>query len=105
MLWILFFYILLPFALSALLVRLIQQRGASTVPEAVRRHFAASPPAKRSFRVLRVEGDGTDPSDLRTIGDYEEQDAAVDAAAQSNAASPGRTHWVLNDRGEILREF
>ncbi|MBI4422375.1 MAG: hypothetical protein HY554_01530 [Elusimicrobia bacterium] len=107
MLLLILYYLVLPFVLAALVVRLIRRYGADPVPEGVRRAVAADPPEPKTFRVLEVEG-GVESRDARLtkIGDFDAQDKAVDAAyrRRGEEPKPGLAWLVLNDRGDILQE-
>jgi hypothetical protein len=101
------YYLVLPFAAFALLLKVMRKFGKDEVPREIRDLYAAHPIEKRSFRALRVDGRlGQPPVALAELGDFEKQEEAVDAAfeAKTKAAGTKASFLVLNDKGEILQE-
>ena len=95
MIWTIFFYIVLPFAIGGYVVKFIRKHGASTVdPE-----LAALPPLeKRWFRAVRRDAGG-----LLPLGDFETMSEAVEAAYRAREqAKDSAAFLVVNDKAEIL---
>lgn len=107
MLLILFYYIVLPFLLGYLVLRLIRRYGADPVPPQVRALCAEDPVEAKWFRVAEVRGDLKAGGAVAKLGDFDAQDKAVDAAYLSRGENPepGRSWLVLNERGDILQEI
>ena len=105
---LIFYYLVLPFVLFALLLKLMRKYGGDTVPKEIRELCAVHPIEKKSFRALRVEGKiGAGAVMLGELGDFESQEEAVDAAfeAKSKQAQSAADFIVLNDKGEILQQL
>jgi len=99
---IIFTYLVLPFVLSLLVIRLIRKRGGDPVPPEVRASCERDPIPGKWFRVARAKGELGRNARISSLGDYETQEEAVDAAYQAKEASSSTL--VLNDKGEILRQ-
>ena len=105
---ILFYYLVLPFLLSAVIVWPIRKYSTDPVPKEIREFYAADPIDPKCFRALRADGRfGHPPVLLTKLGDFENQEDAVDTAfaAKSKALQNSKSSFlVLNDKGEILQE-
>ena len=98
-----FYYLVLPFIASALLIRWLKKHAPSTVPEDVRRLCAERPVEKKWFRSVR-----RDSGSLRALGDFETRGEAVEAAYRgrqdAQAAGEQAQFVVLDDKGEALEQ-
>lgn len=107
MLTLVFFYLILPFLLSALVLRFLRRHSGKALRPEIRELYARRPVDRRHFRALRVDGGwGRPGARLDPLGDFETQQEAVDAAYQGKSGRPGAgASWlVLNDKGEVLQE-
>lgn len=107
---IIFYYLVLPFIVFAILLKIMRRYQSDGVPKEIRQLYTAHPVEKGSFRALRVEGRfGSGPVRLGELGDFESQEEAVDAAfaekSKTGASPAGAAFLVLNDKGEILQEL
>ena len=107
MLPLILYYLVLPFAIFAVILRLMRKYSPDSIPKEIGDFYAVHPIEPKCFRAVRLDGRfGKPPVMLAKIGDFESQDEAVDAAfeAKSKAAGAGASFLVLNDKGEILQE-
>jgi hypothetical protein len=101
MIVLIFYYLVLPFILAGVVLKLVAKYGKSRVPPEVAKFCRQKPIARKFFRALEREGKG-----LKLLGDYETHDEAVEWAytGRKQARESGRkaVFWVTNDKGEIL---
>ena len=107
MLALLFYYLVLPILMGAILIQLIKRSGALAAPEHIKRLYEDSPIEAKMFRAVRVDTkDGGSWATL--IGDYESLSDAVDAIyAAKESAKKAEVHaafLALNDKMEALEE-
>lgn len=99
-----FYYIVLPFCLAALLLKLLRRYGARPLAPDIAELCAKSPIQKKSFRALRRDGQG-----LALLGDFETQPEAVEAAYRGKEAAlrsgAKASFLVLNDKAETLEQI
>lgn len=104
---LIFYYLVLPVLLGALVIKLIKSSGAWEPPAHIKDLFAAHPIEKRMFRSVRVTGGAGRPV-ASLIADHETQSDAVDAiyAAKEQAQRAGEraSFLVLNDKMETLEQ-
>ena len=109
MLTLIFFYLVLPFVLFGVALRLIRKYSPDSAPKEIREHCAQDPIESKCFRAVRLDGRFEHPSvRLGKLGDFEHQDDAVDAAFKAKSQAPEKAQssfLVLNDKGEILQEI
>lgn len=100
MIWPLVFYLVVPFALGAWVIKLIRKHGASTVDPALAALAARQPLEKRWFRAVR-----RDPRGLVLLGDFETQAEAVEAAYRAKEKAAEKASFlVVNDKAEVLEQ-
>ena len=108
MLVLIFYYLVLPFLLFAMALRLIRKYSPDPTHKEIREFYAQDPLGPKSFRAVRLDGRfGHPPVVLGKIGDFEKQEDAVDAAFSAKSEAPKgaeSSFLVLNDKGEILQE-
>ena len=107
MLSLLLYYIILPVAAGALVIKFIKRYGRSELPRGLRNLQESRPMESRTYRAAGLAlPDG--PADW--LGDFETLDEAVDAAykardsARGPREGPPARFLVLNDQGEIVEE-
>ena len=109
MLGLIFYYLVLPFLIFAVILRLMRKYGPDPVPKEIHEFYAADPPQPKFYRAIRLQGRfGHPPVFITKLGDFERQDDAVDSAFAAKSAikeKPELSCLVLNDKGEILQEF
>lgn len=98
-----FYYLILPFLLAAILLRLLKKYGAKPTEPAIIELYDKQPLEKKWFRAARRDSSG-----LRLLGDSETQGEAVENAyrAKEAATKVGEKaeFLVLNDKAEILEQ-
>ena len=98
------YYLLLPFAAAALVIRLIGKYGGNLTPEDISRHCRENPIAKKFYRTIRCGAGNLEP-----LGDFETHDEAVDAAFEARALAHTQglhcSFLVLNHKAEVLDQF
>lgn len=101
-----FYYLILPFLLGWLVLKLIRRYGADPVAPTVRQLCVEDPVERKWFRVAEVLGDPRAGGGVRKVSDFETQDQAVEEAYRRRAeqAGPGRSWLVLNEKGDVLQE-
>jgi hypothetical protein len=109
MLSLIFYYLILPFVLFWVVLRLIRKYSPDSAPEEIRELCVKDPIEPKYFRAVRLDGRfGHPPVLLAKLGDFEHQEDAVDAAFAAKSQAPERDRFsflVLNCKGEILQEL
>jgi hypothetical protein len=99
----LIYWIALPMLGAWLVVRWIKKAAPLTPPRDVRDLFDREPLESRYFRAARRDASG-----LTSLGDFEKQMDAVDAAylgkEKAQAAGEKAQFLVFNDKAELLEE-
>jgi hypothetical protein len=99
----LIYWIALPMFFAWLLIRWIQKKAPLIPAPDVRELFDRAPLEKRRFRAARRDDAG-----LASLGDFEKQIDAVDAAylgkEQAQAAGKKAEFLVFNDKAELLEQ-
>jgi len=122
---IIFYYLVLPFLIFAVILRLLRKYSPDSAPKEILEFYAQDPIEPKFFRAIRLDGRfptaveaalprrrsvgrfGHLPVVLNKLGDFEKQEDAVDSAfaAKSAAGETAESSFlVLNDKGEILQE-
>src|SRR5262245_33354653 len=84
------YYLVLPFLVFAVLLRLMRAYGSDDRPKEILDFYSAHPIEPKQFRALRLDGKpGRGPVALTHLGDFESQQEAVDAAFAAKSASQG----------------
>lgn len=106
MLVLVFYYLILPFLLGGLVLKLIRRYGADPVAPSVRQLCADDPVEPKWFRVAEASGDPRAGGRVRKVADFETQDLAVEEAyrRRGQEPEPGRSWLVLDEKGDILQE-
>ncbi|MBI5631743.1 MAG: hypothetical protein HY921_12770 [Elusimicrobia bacterium] len=103
MLVLVFYYLVLPFLLGWVFIKIIKKYGRPKIPAEVALLYAERPIEKGYFRVVKRRASGVD-----FLGDFEKQPEAVDemyrARASARAQGEPAAFFVLNDQGEALEE-
>lgn len=98
-----FYYLVLPFLLAGLLLRLLRRYAPKLDDAAILELYGKHPLEKKWFRAVRRDARG-----LRLLGDSETHGEAVENAYRAKeaavAAGEKAEFIVLNDRAEILEE-
>lgn len=101
---LLFYYLVLPFAAAAMIIRFIRRYGSPLTPKDVLRLCREQPLEKGTYRVLRRSG-----NTLSSLGDFETHEEAVDSAflGRHTARNEGlqSSFYVVNQKAEILDQF
>lgn len=103
--FLVFYYLILPFLLAWVVIKYLKKHAPSTIPEDVLRLYAAKPVERKWFRAARRDHKGLHP-----LGDFEKQPEAVEAAYQGlkdarAAGETGASFIVLNDKGDTLEQI
>jgi hypothetical protein len=100
----LIYWIGLPMLLAYFVVRWIDKTAPLVPPLDVRDFFDKNPIEKKWFRAARRDGKG-----LASLGDFEKQMEAVDAAyagkEKAQAAGEKAAFLVFNDKAELLEQI
>lgn len=98
-----FYYVILPIAAGAFLIRWLKKVSPARVDPDVAALYAQKPVEKKWFRAVRRDHKG-----LRSLGDYETRLEAVEAAYQGRkdamAAGDKASFIVLDDKGYALEQ-
>lgn len=107
MLLLIFYYLVLPFLVAALVLRFIRRYGADPSPAEVRQNCADDPVEHLWFRVLEKRPDGGGTIGVAKVGDFDAQDKAVDAAysGRQKRSDPTLSFLVVNEKGDVLQEI
>jgi hypothetical protein len=99
----LIYWIVIPIFLASLLVKWIKRAAPLTPPPDVRDFFDRSPIETKWFRAARRDAKG-----LTSLGDFEKQIDAVDAAyagkEKAQAAGEKAEFLIFNDKLELLEQ-
>jgi hypothetical protein len=100
---LIFYYLVLPFLLAGLLLRLIKKYGARAADPDVTELYRRHPIERKWFRAARRDGKG-----LHLLGDCETQGEAVEGAYRGKEAAvkagEKAAFLVLNDKAEVLEQ-
>lgn len=103
MLFIIFYYFILPFVLAGLVLKFIRKYGEIGPSEDVQLVYQQHPIEPKWFRVLRADHKGK-----KWLGDFETQGEAVERAYKGKEdalrIAEKTAFLVLNDKAEILEE-
>lgn len=99
----LIYWVVIPIFLASLVVRWIKKTSPLTPPRDVRDLFDRAPIEPKWFRAARRDAAG-----LTSLGDFEKQMDAVDAAyagkEKAQAAGQKAAFLVFNDKAELLEQ-
>ena len=99
----LIYWIVLPLVLGWLVVRWIQKTAPLVPRPDVRELFSSSPIERKCYRAARRDSRG-----LASLGDFETQMEAVDAAyaakEKAQAAREKAEFLIFNDKAELLEQ-
>lgn len=100
----LIYWVVLPMIAGWLVVRWIRTQSPLVPPRDVRDLFDRDPIERKCFRAARRDAAG-----LSSLGDFESQPDAVDAAyagkEKAQAAGAKAQFLVFNDKAELLQEI